>query len=204
MIWRRLLVRSGTTLYQLHQAIEVIMNWDNFYLYQFKLFARPFSRRAASCENDRNVRLEDFRLHLGERFDYEYNFYCFWQVDIRLEAVLPFEQDHYPRCLAGKGDPPPEDIGGPTAYMQWLDDRFGFETQDAIYTLYETVAPILETLFNDNQQAFTQACEAFRADPEAYELAMEQINRSAWLREDDYKRRTINQNLKQILKSTTI
>jgi len=154
LIWRQLFVRSDMSLYKIHKAIQVVFNWDNYYLYHFKLFARQFSSRAGSCEGDRNVYLKDFNFHLGERFLYEYNFFCFWQVDIRLEAVIAFNPTKtYPRCMAGKGDPPPEDIGGPTAYMKWLDDRFSFENQDAIYTLESTknsgVKPPFYTLFTN-------------------------------------------------------
>ena len=199
MIWRRLLVSSDTSLYQLHRAIQVLMNWDNYYLYQFKLFARQFSCRAASCEDDRDVCLKDFRLHVGERFLYEYNFFCFWQVDIRLEAVLPAEVGKaYPSCSAGRGDPPPEDIGGPVAYMEWLDNRYSFETMDAVYTLCESVTPVLTVLLDDDKQAFRQTHADFKANAESedYDFALQQYRCSAWNRDDVFKRRTVNQQLK--------
>ena len=199
MLWRQLLVRSDMTLYQLHRAIQVLMNWDNYYLYQFKLFAWQFSSRAVSCEDDREILLEDFSLHLGERFLYEYNFFCFWQIDIRLEAVIPVEDKKtYPRCVAGEGDPPPEDIGGPVRNMDWLDDRYGFETVDAVYTLCEAVTPVLEALLEDGEKAFQIAQADFKANAESedYDVALQRYRRSAWNRDDVFKRRTVNQQLK--------
>jgi len=144
MIWRRLLVGNDMTLDQLHDTIQILFKWDNYYLYQFKFFARQFSSRAGSCEDDRDVCLKDFHFHIGESFLYEYNFYCFWQVEVRLENVLAFDTNKsYPKCIAGKGDPPPEDVGGPADYMAWLDDRYSYDTLKAVDTLNEAVYPML-------------------------------------------------------------
>lgn len=204
MIWRRLLVTSDTTLYQLHQAIQIVMNWDNYYLYQFKLFARQFSCRAVSCEDDRKVYLEDFQLQPGEHFLYEYNFYCFWQVDVRFEKALLFEQGkQYPCCTGGKGDPPPEDIGGPIPYMQWLDDRYSFDTMNAVYSLCEAGLPVLTALLGNDEAAFRQAHAEFKTklNTDEVDVAVDKYRHSAWNRDDDelFKRRIINQQLKTLL-----
>ncbi|MBA3470955.1 MAG: hypothetical protein H0T53_15075 [Herpetosiphonaceae bacterium] len=61
--------------------------------------------------------LHDFRLHLGERFWYEYNFHANWIHDLRLEAILPLEAAPVPRCVAGARAAPPEDCGGPWAFL---------------------------------------------------------------------------------------
>jgi hypothetical protein len=56
------------------------------------------------------VRLTDFRLRKGERFDYEYDFGDYWQYDLRLEQVLPLVgRTRFPACTAGSGACPPED-----------------------------------------------------------------------------------------------
>jgi hypothetical protein len=139
-----------------------------------------------------------------ERFLYEYNFFCFWQVDIRLEAVLPLEGgEQYPRCIAGKGDPPPEDIGGPVAYMAWLDDRYGFETMDAVYTLAEAAHPVLKALADNDEQAFRRAHDDFKTNviSEDYEFALQQYRRSAWNRDDAFKRSAVNRQLRETFTS---
>ena len=48
--------------------------------------------------------LSRFRLHCGERFRYEYDFTADWNLDIRLEKVLPFDpRCPIPLCTAGRG-----------------------------------------------------------------------------------------------------
>ncbi len=37
MMWRRVLVPSGTTLRELHGVIQVAMGWQGIHLYQFRL-----------------------------------------------------------------------------------------------------------------------------------------------------------------------
>jgi hypothetical protein len=49
---------------------------------------------------------------------YEYGFGDSWIHDLRLEAKLPVDpRKTYPVCVAGKCAAPPEDCGGPSAFM---------------------------------------------------------------------------------------
>lgn len=51
------------------------------------------------------------------------------QHDIRLERVLPLEpRKLYPVCIAGAGDCPPEDSGGPAGYQRLREERYAWET----------------------------------------------------------------------------
>jgi hypothetical protein len=64
------------------------------------------------------VRLGDLDLRRLERFVYEYDFGDSWIHDLRLEATLPVDpRKTYPVCVAGKCSAPPEDCGGPSAFM---------------------------------------------------------------------------------------
>lgn len=59
------------------------------------------------------------------KFTYEYDFTEDWKHSIRLEKILPFDPAfQYPVCLAGKRACPPEDIGGPEVYDQFLAKLF--------------------------------------------------------------------------------
>ena len=35
LIWRRLLVRSDTTIVQLHEILQVVFGWDDMHLHRF-------------------------------------------------------------------------------------------------------------------------------------------------------------------------
>ena len=67
----------------------------------------------------RKVRLCDLKLRRLERFTYEYDFGDAWIHDIRLEAILAIQaRKTYPTCVAGRCAAPPEDCGGPDAFME--------------------------------------------------------------------------------------
>ena len=73
------------------------------------------------------MRLTRFALRVRERFLYEYDFTDGWQLEVRVEAILPLKSRRtYPVCLAGKRAAPPEECGGPWAYLRlrpWLQHR---------------------------------------------------------------------------------
>jgi len=58
------------------------------------------------------------KLRRLERFTYEYDFGDLWMHDLRIEATLPLDPKRvYPVCIAGRRAAPPEDCGGPHAFM---------------------------------------------------------------------------------------
>jgi hypothetical protein len=122
LIWRRLLVRTDSTVAQLHQALQVTFGWDDEHLNRFEIRGREYAvyRDGGGMIgiDARGVRLEDLKLRRLERFFYEYDFGDSWIHDLRLEATLPADpRKTYPICVAGKGSTPPEDCGGPSAFM---------------------------------------------------------------------------------------
>ena len=57
----------------------------------------------------------------GSRFRYVYDFGDDWHHLIEVEGVVALEpRTTYPRCLAGKRSRPPEDVGGPPRYAEFL------------------------------------------------------------------------------------
>lgn len=66
----------------------------------------------------RAVAIGDLHLRLGKRFTYEYDFGDGWMHDLRIEATLPVDPRlSYPSSTAGQRAAPPEDCGGPQAFM---------------------------------------------------------------------------------------
>lgn len=115
LIWRRLLVRSDTTLADLHAALQVAFCWDGFHLHRFKVHGREYE----GVYDTRQVRLADLGLRVTERFVYDYDFTDFWRHDIRVEQILAVEAGRtYPVCTGGRRAGPPEDCGGPWAYLE--------------------------------------------------------------------------------------
>jgi hypothetical protein len=122
LIWRRLLVRSDSTVAQLHEVLQIAFGWDDEHLNRFEIRGREYAvyRDGGGMIgiDARVVRLCDLKLHRLERFVYEYDFSDSGIYDLRLEATLPFHpRKIYPGCVAGKCSAPPEDCGGSHAFM---------------------------------------------------------------------------------------
>jgi hypothetical protein len=56
------------------------------------------------------------------------------------------EKKAYPLSIAGNGEAPPENIGGPLAYQHWLEQRWSSENLTAIDTLEHTMKPVINAL----------------------------------------------------------
>ena len=90
MVWRRLRIAGDTTLAALHYIIQIAYGWDDDFLHQFHIYGKDYGIARAGgiwVENAYTVRIDDFDFDVGDRFIYEYNFFKFWLVDIRIEAI---------------------------------------------------------------------------------------------------------------------
>ena len=130
MTWRRLLVPGDSTLADLHETLQVALGWTDTHLHRFRIHGREFAvprLGAAALDDARRVHLRQFGFRLRERFLYEYDFTDGWQHEVRIEALRPVEaRRSYPVCLAGERAAPPEECGGPWAYLRlrdWLRRR---------------------------------------------------------------------------------
>jgi hypothetical protein len=112
LIWRWVLVRSGSTVAQLHQALQVEFGWDDEHLNRFEIRGREYAVHRDGGGmigiDARGVRFDGLSLRRLERFLYEYDFGDSWIHDLRLEATVPINpRKIYPICVAGKCSAPP-------------------------------------------------------------------------------------------------
>jgi len=64
LIWRRMIMNSEMTLADLHNAIQLSMNWDDDFLHAFRNHSRECSTTDLHAEeNAADHALEDFREH---------------------------------------------------------------------------------------------------------------------------------------------
>lgn len=122
VIWRRLLVRSDSSVADLHYLLQIVMNWSDYYLHQFRIRGKRYgvARLEGPWFQDRaeEVLLHHFQFRPRERFLYEYNFFDQWEHEIRVEQILPFDsQKQYPICIGGANAAPPEQCGGPARFL---------------------------------------------------------------------------------------
>jgi len=129
-IWRRILIKSSASLYDLHCAIQHAMGWMNGHLHRFEkdnLYYGP-----ASDEDDfafmetldeRGYTIADLLGHVGAYLHYEYDFGDGWRHRVRLEKIHEQSEVNIalPACIKGKNACPPEDVGGVWGYYGILE-----------------------------------------------------------------------------------
>ena len=75
LIWRRVLVKSDTTIAQMHSILQIAMGWEDLHLHLFRIHGKDYgiyrSGGISFADNPHQVRLGDFKLRKGERFLYE-------------------------------------------------------------------------------------------------------------------------------------
>ena len=126
LIWRRVAVPASITLDLLHDVIQAAMGWEDYHLHQFDIAGQRFTEDPEEPDNG----MEDKGVVLGElirqpkgSFAYTYDFGDGWRHTITLEKVEPirdWREVHF-TCLAGERNCPPEDVGGPRGYENYLD-----------------------------------------------------------------------------------
>jgi hypothetical protein len=124
-IWRRLLVRESMWLSQLHDALQVALDWYDYQTHCFTIddmrLGNPVRTEGQAIDDDRDATLADLDIGARGSLLYEYFFGEGWRVDIKIEKTLALEKSvTYPACTAGERAGPPEDCGGAEAYHDML------------------------------------------------------------------------------------
>ena len=122
LIWRRLLVRGDTSVARLHQILQVAFGWQDMHLHRFEIRGREYGVHQEGGvffgTDAHKALIGHLKLRRLERFTYKYDFGDLWIHDLRIEAILPLGPKRvYPVCIAGQRAAPPEDCGGPHAFM---------------------------------------------------------------------------------------
>jgi len=123
LIWRRLLVRSDTTIADLHTVLQTAFGWAGQHLQRFVIhgvqYGISYAGGVGFRDDPHRVHLADLGLRPTERFVYDYDFIDGWRVDLRVEQILVIDPGRvYPRCIGGRRAGPPEDCGGVWAYLE--------------------------------------------------------------------------------------
>lgn len=166
-IWRRLLVRSDSTIAQLHDTLQIAFGWTDEHLHQFLIRGKPYGiwkpGGISFCDNPHQVRLCDFHFRSKERWTYEYDLTDWWQHEIRLEQILPLDLGKaYPTCLAGKRRAPIEGCGGPLAFQALRDEHQPWKvTTQFAELLLEYYNELDEYQEEIQQLAYWIVCEDF-------------------------------------------
>lgn len=123
-VWRRVLVPGGYTLDRVHRVIQCVMGWQDCHLHSFDIdgvqYGRPDPEGELRLRDELDVRLDAVATK-GGRFRYTYDFGDWWDHEVTVEDIFGADPDErYPMCLDGERACPPEDVGGPFGYRQFL------------------------------------------------------------------------------------
>ena len=129
-VMRRFVVPLSIRLDRLHLAIQVAMGWTNSHLWEFRArdcgwgIPDPDHHQFDGPADARKAKLITIMRDTGARtIKYIYDFGDGWDHTIKIQATrdMPIGLD-YPLFLEAVGACPPEDVGGPPGYTDFLAD----------------------------------------------------------------------------------
>ena len=131
-IWRRLVVPSSFNLRELHLVLQAAFGWMNAHLHEFEIGGLRFGDAdVANAENGRDdsrafeemdVRLRDFTREPRTTFSYVYDMGDNWVHTVCLEKHVAIDPaPKVARCIEGARARPPENVGGPSGYQEFLE-----------------------------------------------------------------------------------
>ena len=133
-VWRRVRLPDSLSIADLHRVIQILMGWDDDHLHLFRIHGRDYGIAYLGGpgfgEDAAAVPLAWFRFRATERLLYEYDFPAGWQVEVRVEKVIPAasgEIHHIPVCIAGREPGPPDGCDGPRDHAKRRHDMAGRE-----------------------------------------------------------------------------
>jgi hypothetical protein len=129
VVLRRVEVPLTLRLDRLHLTIQAAMGWTNSHLYEIRAGDVGWSTLYPEAEwpddflDARKARLADVLDDVGTKtLQYLYDFGDGWTHTIKVERLIDPEPGVvYPRLIEAVGRCPPEDVGGPSGYAEFVD-----------------------------------------------------------------------------------
>ena len=123
-IWRRVQVRSDTTLGALHRVIQRSMGWNDSHLHTFTIKGNDYGQPDPYMEmrDERSVEMRSLVSGESFKFSYLYDYGDNWEHEVLVENVLQADPAiKYPICIKAQRACPPEDCGGVWGYQGFLE-----------------------------------------------------------------------------------
>jgi hypothetical protein len=158
-VWRNVVVPSNFSLGELHRVLQIVMGWEDYHLHQFQIADACYTTIDDQIDDWDPSALDEDLAKLSDvarvraRFSYEYDFGDSWDHTVQTRSISPIGEElsaEIPRCTAGAGACPPEDVGGVGGYAMAIESASDPEHED-----HESYAGWLPDAF----------------DPERFELA---------------------------------
>ena len=119
-------------LSRLHDALQVVMGWDDCHLHMFTKGQRRFMLPNPWMDDvspygtprfldERKYRIDQLLTREKDWIEYQYDFGDSWYHRITLQKILPRDPAvRLPVCISGKRCCPPEDCGGIWRFYETL------------------------------------------------------------------------------------
>ena len=126
-VLRRIEVPLTIRLDRLHSALQAAMGWTDSHLYEIRVrdvrWGVPDPDWGDGPLDARKARLVDVLEETGAKtLKYLYDFGDGWEHTIKVERIARAVPGlAYPRLTEAKGRCPPEDVGGPWGYADFLE-----------------------------------------------------------------------------------
>ncbi|MGH7756750.1 MAG: plasmid pRiA4b ORF-3 family protein [Vulcanimicrobiaceae bacterium] len=124
---RRIEVPLAIRLDRLHLVLQAALGWTNSHLYELRArdvgWGVPDPDFGGDTLDARKTRLIDVLEDVGGKtLKYLYDFGDGWEHTVRIERITEAIPGLvYPRLLEAAGRCPPEDVGGPWGYREFLE-----------------------------------------------------------------------------------
>lgn len=150
LVWRRVLVSNQSTLAALHRWLQWIMGWTDTHAHEYQvgdsivapdwwILEMGTDVAEAVYRDERRVSVARVVAELGARgeFEYRYDMGDDWRLRIVIETPPAgmIEDIPLPLCVAGENAGPPDDVGGPHGYREFVGaiaDRDHEEHEDML------------------------------------------------------------------------
>jgi hypothetical protein len=128
LVWRRILVPGTVKLAKLDRVLQAAMGWNNTHLHEWVIqgqrYGAPDDEWAdQDVRDDRKVTVGAVLTELVDKFTHNYDFGDGWEHQVTVEQRLPVQEgrNDWPMCIAGENACPPDDVGGPDGYLNFLE-----------------------------------------------------------------------------------
>ncbi|RHW35933.1 hypothetical protein D1B33_12440 [Lysinibacillus yapensis] len=135
-VWRRIVLPAGATFNRLHETIQYATNFQSelepYHYFGIDIENLFITNNERLLEDYKNQPYDDLKVKQPTRIKidnylekhreifYQYDFGDAWRIKVALEDIVEDYYFGYPTLLDGEGMAPPEDVGGPGGYEQFL------------------------------------------------------------------------------------
>jgi hypothetical protein len=124
VVWRRLIVPGSVRMAKLSEMLLAAMGWTNSHLHAFRVGDVRYGMNVdeySDGEIDEKQVTVLQALRDERRFVYDYDFGDSWEHDVVIEDLSwTYFGLKFAVCIDGERACPPEDVGGPWGYTEFL------------------------------------------------------------------------------------